>query len=95
MIHAIDFSRATSSEYISLKSKISSISRIGVLVNNVGVGHTMPVAFQECSDSEMDGVLEINCRATMKITKMIVPGMIEACVINFLYPHLRGIKGKK
>ncbi|CAD6571032.1 MAG: hypothetical protein CYPHOPRED_004262, partial [Cyphobasidiales sp. Tagirdzhanova-0007] len=77
-IHVIDFSSATASDYKSLQSKLSSMGAIGVLVNNVGLGHGMPVTFQECPESEMENILEINCRATMRITKIVIPSMIRA-----------------
>lgn len=40
----------------------------------------MPVDFWECDDGEMDGILEINCRATMKVTKIALNqgGMVQA-----------------
>jgi len=73
----MDFASADKAAYASLASKISSLpGEIGILVNNVGVGHTMPVPFELCSEEEMEGVVSINVRATMKVTQMVLPKML-------------------
>ena len=82
-IHAIDFASASADSYSSLKQAISSLDgHIGVLVNNVGVSHSHPVYFHECPESEMQNVVEINVNATMRITKMVLPNMLEKYVFS-------------
>jgi len=78
-IHAIDFGTADNAAYASLAETVSSLGgKVGVLVNNVGVGHSMPVPFELCSEEEMEGVININVRATMKVTQMVLPSMLES-----------------
>lgn len=77
-IHAIDFASADGQAYASLKSSIDSLDApIGVLVNNVGVSHSMPVPFAECPEDEMEGTLDINARATMRITRIVLPHLLK------------------
>ena len=80
-IHAIDFASASADSYAGLKSVVASLDgQIGVLVNNVGVSHSHPVYFHECPESEMQNVVEINVNATMRITRMVLPNMLEKWV---------------
>lgn len=75
----IDFAHPASRAYESLKSAVSSLDGpVGVLVNNVGVSHSMPVDFHECPESEMETVVEINVLATMRVTKIVLPKMLSA-----------------
>lgn len=74
----IDFARPDASAYDNLKATVSSLDGpVGVLVNNVGVSHSMPVDFHECPDSEMENVVEINVLATMRVTKIVLPNMLS------------------
>jgi 17beta-estradiol 17-dehydrogenase / very-long-chain 3-oxoacyl-CoA reductase len=80
-IVTIDFGNPSPSAYDNLKSAITGLDApVGVLVNNVGVSHAMPVDFLDCPDSEMEKILEINCRATMRVTKLVLPSMVSRCV---------------
>lgn len=40
----------------------------------------MPVNFDECPESEMENVVEINVLATMRVTKIVLPNMLSKCV---------------
>ena len=48
-----------------------------ILVNNVGRSHSYPIDFVETPDDEIDSILQINVNATVKVTKAIVPGMVQ------------------
>ncbi|KAF8220589.1 3-ketoacyl-CoA reductase [Tricholoma matsutake] len=50
---------------------------IGVLVNNVGRSHSMPVYFHETSREEMSDIVALNVNATLRVTYSILPGMIK------------------
>lgn len=50
---------------------------IGVLVNNVGKSHTAPVYFAEAADQEVEDILRINVNANVRVTKLILPRMVE------------------
>ncbi|MCJ1333482.1 hypothetical protein MMC10_010182 [Thelotrema lepadinum] len=73
----IDFSTATPQDYTSLQTAIHECSDIGVLINNVGKSHAFPVPFADTSSQEMEDIIEINVRATLKVTSMVVPAMIS------------------
>jgi len=49
---------------------------IGVLVNNVGKSHVAPVYFAEVSSQEVEDILDINVNATVRVTKLVLPGMV-------------------
>jgi uncharacterized protein len=48
---------------------------IEVLVNNAGVGHTGP--FHEAPVSAAEGMLDLNARAAMVLTRLFLPAMVE------------------
>ena len=46
-------------------------------VNNVGKSHAHPVYFAESDPSEVSDIIAINVDATVRITRMVLPGMVE------------------
>lgn len=72
----IDFSKGDQSQYDLLEKTIQSYN-VGVLVNNVGKSHDMPVPFAETTLEEMLSISEINVNATLRVTRMVVPGMVK------------------
>jgi 17beta-estradiol 17-dehydrogenase / very-long-chain 3-oxoacyl-CoA reductase len=46
-------------------------------VNNVGRSHEMPTNFVDTAQKEIDDILAINIHATLRMTSMIMPGMIQ------------------
>lgn len=49
-------------------------------VNNVGKSHQGPVDFAEAPTQEVEDILTINVNATVRVTKMILPGMVQRYV---------------
>ncbi|WVQ77875.1 long-chain 3-oxoacyl-CoA reductase [Cryptococcus sp. DSM 104548] len=49
---------------------------IGVLINNVGASHTMPVSFAETERAEIDRIIETNVTWTYLVTRTLLPSMI-------------------
>jgi 17beta-estradiol 17-dehydrogenase / very-long-chain 3-oxoacyl-CoA reductase len=47
-----------------------------ILVNNVGKSHDIPADFHEIPLIDHEDIVEINVNATIKVTRLIVPGMI-------------------
>ncbi|GAA6001632.1 hypothetical protein JCM10207_002240 [Rhodosporidiobolus poonsookiae] len=74
-VHAIDFSSSTA-DYASLKAALDPLD-VGVLINNVGKSYEGPTFFQDLPDQDMIDIVEININATLKVTKLVVPGMIS------------------
>lgn len=58
----IDFASPESraEKLAEVKETISSID-IGVLINNVGASHEMPVAFQDTTVEEMESIIQTVC----------------------------------
>ncbi|KAF2684326.1 NAD(P)-binding protein [Lentithecium fluviatile CBS 122367] len=73
---AMDFSQNKDSDYASLRKLIDGLD-VSILVNNVGLSHSIPVPFVETPAQEMNDIIMINCMATLRVTKEIVPGMIS------------------
>lgn len=52
-------------------------------VNNVGKSHAYPVYFAESEPSELSDIIAVNIGATVRITRMVLPGMVKRCVLVF------------
>ncbi|KAJ9474597.1 Very-long-chain 3-oxoacyl-CoA reductase [Pseudozyma hubeiensis] len=73
---AIDFALGDERQYESLQHTVKDLN-IGVLVNNVGKSHNMPVTFAETTEEEMEDIIEINVVSVLRVSRMIIPGMVE------------------
>lgn len=73
---AMDFSRNADADYTALGSLVSELD-VSVLVNNVGQSHSIPVPFAQTPASEMADIITINCTGTLRVTQLVVPGMIQ------------------
>ena len=73
---AVDFAKATDEDYAHLKSLIDGLD-VAILVNNVGKSHDMPVPFILTSRQEMTDIITINCLATLRVTQIVAPGMVQ------------------
>ncbi|KAI5459746.1 hypothetical protein BGZ63DRAFT_359825 [Mariannaea sp. PMI_226] len=71
-ILAMDFAQDDASDYERLKELVSPLD-IGILINNVGQSHSIPVPFLETADSELQNIVTINCLGTLKVTKIVAP----------------------
>lgn len=76
---SIDFSAGDDSQYAVLAAGLKGLD-IGVLVNNVGMSHDMPVPFAETPEEEMLRIAEINVKATLRVTRIVAPGMVDRYV---------------
>lgn len=75
MCHSIDFAAATSADYAALGLALSPLD-IGILINNVGKSYDEPMFFQDLPDQDSADIVEININATLKVTKLVLPGMV-------------------
>jgi short-subunit dehydrogenase len=89
----LDFSRPIEEKWAALESICNSldISVLGIIlnifhsqhvlrayvVNNVGKSHDWPVPFAQTGLEEMDGIVKINVYGTLRITRMILPAMLQ------------------
>lgn len=72
---AIDFAANRDKDYTALKKLIDEIGEVSILVNNVGMSHSIPVPFSETPEQEVKDIITINCMATLRVTQLIVPNM--------------------
>lgn len=71
---AMDFSQNKEEDYEKLRNIVNDLD-VGILVNNVGQSHSFPVPFLLTPEEEMKNIININVTATLKVTKIIAPGM--------------------
>lgn len=75
-ILAMDFAQNKDSDYEQLKGLVDGLD-IAILINNVGKSHSIPVPFDETPEDEMKDIITINCHGTLRVTKLVTPGMIQ------------------
>ncbi|KAJ3733814.1 3-ketoacyl-CoA reductase [Lentinula guzmanii] len=73
---SIDFAKADNAAYEALSAEFQELE-IGVLVNNVGKSHAMPVYLVDTPKEEMTDIVAINVNATLRVTHSVLPGMIQ------------------
>ncbi|KAJ5604318.1 hypothetical protein N7537_007274 [Penicillium hordei] len=73
---AMDFSRNADADYQALGELVSALD-VSVLVNNVGLSHSIPVPFAQTPAAEMADIVTINCTGTLRVTQLVVPGMMQ------------------
>lgn len=75
-ILAMDFARNADADYSALNALVSDLD-VSILVNNVGLSHSIPVPFAQTPASEMADIITINCTGTLRVTQLVVPGMVQ------------------
>lgn len=71
----MDFAKDDPADYKRLTELIEELD-VAILVNNVGKSHDIPVPFLETADAEMEDIITINVKGTLKVTKIVAPGMV-------------------
>jgi 17beta-estradiol 17-dehydrogenase / very-long-chain 3-oxoacyl-CoA reductase len=75
-ILAMDFSKNEEGDYAKLKALVDGLD-VGILINNVGQSHAIPVPFIQTPKEEMRDIIAINCVATLRVTQIVAPGMVQ------------------
>ena len=73
---AMDFGANKDEDYAKLKELVDSRD-ISILINNVGVSHSIPVPFVETPNEEIDSIITVNCVATLRVTQIAAAGMVQ------------------
>ncbi|KAH7324643.1 hypothetical protein B0I35DRAFT_349644 [Stachybotrys elegans] len=73
---AMDFNQNNDADYEKLEELVRGLD-IAILLNNVGVSHSIPVPFTECDTEELESIITVNCIGTIKTTRIIAPIMKE------------------
>lgn len=71
---AMDFGANKCGDYTELELLVATLEA-GILINNVGQSHNIPVPFLETSQKEIDSIITINCAATLRVTQIVAEGM--------------------
>ncbi|KAI9059139.1 3-ketoacyl-CoA reductase [Trametes sanguinea] len=73
----MDFSKLEyAAQWNNLESELAGLD-IGVLINNAGKSYQYPEDFHATSNKDMEDIVTINVASLVKLTKMILPGMVE------------------
>ncbi|KII88807.1 hypothetical protein PLICRDRAFT_638941 [Plicaturopsis crispa FD-325 SS-3] len=72
----VDFSNAKSVGWEQVE-KVVQEKAVSVLVNNVGISHAMPTYFAETPAAEIDNIVAVNIAATLRVTQLALPGMVQ------------------
>jgi len=72
----MDFLQDNDSDYEALKAATADLD-ISILINNVGASHDFPVMFTETPEDEMKAIIKINVTGTLRITRLLAPGMVQ------------------
>ncbi|KAE8443894.1 hypothetical protein EG329_001303 [Mollisiaceae sp. DMI_Dod_QoI] len=75
-ILAMDFAKNDEGDYAKLKALVDGLD-VAILVNNVGQSHSIPVPFILTPKDEMRDIIAINCIATLRVTQIVAPGMVQ------------------
>ena len=77
---SIDFTNPNPKDYQRLTSTVKDISRsgaqVGILINNVGLSHSIPISFADTPEAELEDIIKVNCFATLKVTQIVLPHLI-------------------
>ncbi|KAI8901875.1 hypothetical protein BC833DRAFT_59611 [Globomyces pollinis-pini] len=76
LVFVFDFSTKDDQLWKALQMKLNSL-QVGVLVNNVGVSHDFPVSFLDEDQKKIDQIMTVNVHSLMKITRIVLPQMVE------------------
>eukprot|EP00698_Gefionella_okellyi_P019087 TRINITY_DN57_c0_g1_i1.p1 TRINITY_DN57_c0_g1~~TRINITY_DN57_c0_g1_i1.p1 ORF type:complete len:321 (+),score=74.64 TRINITY_DN57_c0_g1_i1:54-1016(+) len=71
-----DFSTTDEKQWAQLAATLKALNP-AVLINNVGTNYEFPIPFEEAPSSLDDQLVAVNITATNRITKLVVPGMIQ------------------
>ncbi|KAK7473003.1 hypothetical protein VKT23_001107 [Stygiomarasmius scandens] len=74
--YSIDFAKGDEKAYAGLSTAFEGLD-VGVLVNNVGKSHAMPAYLVDVPKDEIADIVAINVNATIRVTNMVLAGMIQ------------------
>ncbi|KAH8880281.1 NAD(P)-binding protein [Thozetella sp. PMI_491] len=69
---SMDYAKDSEADYARLAEVVKGLD-IGILINNVGQSHSIPVPFLETERTELQNIITINCLGTLKTTQIVAP----------------------
>ncbi|KAL1890383.1 hypothetical protein Cpir12675_005430 [Ceratocystis pirilliformis] len=73
---SMDYAEDKDEDYNNLAATVMGLD-IGILINNVGQSHNMPVPFIESDKNELQNIVTVNCLGTLKTTQIVAPIMVQ------------------
>lgn len=73
---SMDYSQDNDADYERLKDILAGLD-VGILINNVGQSHSIPVPFLQTERNELQSIVTINCLGTLKTTQVVAPIMVQ------------------
>ncbi|KAK5107349.1 hypothetical protein LTR62_001365 [Meristemomyces frigidus] len=73
---AMDFAANKEADYERLQALVSGLD-VSILINNVGLSHSIPVPFVQTPAQEMLDIITINCTGTLRVTQLVAPLMVK------------------
>ncbi|KAK6429988.1 hypothetical protein LTR95_013862 [Oleoguttula sp. CCFEE 5521] len=73
---AMDFAANNDKDYAKLAALVKDLD-LSILINNVGLSHSIPVPFNDTPEQEIKDIITINCLATLRVTQLVTPGLIS------------------
>lgn len=72
----MDFAANSDNDYSSLQKLIDGLD-ISILINNVGLSHSIPQTFVDTPEQSIEDIITVNDIGTLRVTKLVTPGMIS------------------
>lgn len=72
----MDFAKDNDSDYERLAQLVAGLD-VGILLNNVGQSHSIPVPFLQTPRDELQNIVTINCLGTLKATQVVAPILVR------------------
>ncbi|KAK5654501.1 hypothetical protein OQA88_7130 [Cercophora sp. LCS_1] len=69
---SMDYSQDKDEDYERLGKLLQGLD-VGILINNVGQSHSIPVSFLQTPKDELESIVTINCMGTLKTTRVVAP----------------------
>ncbi|KAK4110926.1 putative 3-ketoacyl-CoA protein [Canariomyces notabilis] len=69
---AMDYTQDSDADYERLAALVVGLD-VGILINNVGQSHSIPVPFLETERNELQNIITVNCLGTLKTTQIVAP----------------------
>jgi 17beta-estradiol 17-dehydrogenase / very-long-chain 3-oxoacyl-CoA reductase len=68
----MDYTQDNDADYERLAALVAGRD-VGILINNVGQSHSIPVPFLETERNELQNIITVNCLGTLKTTQIVAP----------------------
>ncbi len=72
----MDYTKDNDEDYERLAKLIAGLD-VGILINNVGQSHSIPVPFLQTPRDELQNIITVNCLGTLKTTQVVAPILVQ------------------